>query len=146
MTWGFQRNSCCPNGQSGVTSVICQAPIRGPTMVLMRDRLPAAMLALWVFACSTGIAQAQQTESPEGSARKVLNRVSPAYPSLARNLNMSGMVRLEAVVSSGGAVKTLSVKGGNPVLVKAAEDAVTKWKGAPASHETQELIELNFKP
>jgi hypothetical protein len=30
------------------------------------------------------------------------------------------------------------------LLIKAAQEAVTKWKYAPALHETRELIELRF--
>jgi hypothetical protein len=36
--------------------------------------------------------------------------------------------------------------GGSPVLVKAAVDAIEKWKWAPAPQETKELIELTFQP
>jgi hypothetical protein len=36
--------------------------------------------------------------------------------------------------------------GGHPVLVKSAEDAVMKWKYAPAGEETKEPIELHFSP
>jgi hypothetical protein len=34
--------------------------------------------------------------------------------------------------------------GGNPVLLKAAQEAVGNWKYAPAPDETQALIELRF--
>ena len=43
-------------------------------------------------------------------------------------------------------MKSVEIKGGNPVLAEAAAQAVTKWKWEPASHETQEPVELNFKP
>jgi hypothetical protein len=43
-------------------------------------------------------------------------------------------------------VKSVEVKGGHPVLVRAAQDAIYKWKWAPASHETREAIEVKFDP
>jgi len=36
--------------------------------------------------------------------------------------------------------------GGSPVLIQSASDAVSKWKFAPASAESKELIELHFDP
>lgn len=68
----------------------------------------------------------------------------PVYPSMARQFNVKGSVKLSAVVSGDGTVKSLSVKGGHPLLVEAAENAIRKWKYAPSSHETTESIEVNF--
>jgi hypothetical protein len=39
-----------------------------------------------------------------------------------------------------------SKRWGDPVLIKAAQDAVMTWKFAPAAEETNELIELRFGP
>jgi TonB family protein len=72
--------------------------------------------------------------------------VSPVYPDLARRLQMSGVVKLSATVAPDGSVKSTKPVGGNPVLIKAAQDAVTTWKYAPAPDETRELIELRFSP
>jgi hypothetical protein len=55
-------------------------------------------------------------------------------------------VRAEALVAPNGTVKFVDVKGGHPVLVEAAQHAIYKWKWAPASHETRELIEVRFDP
>jgi protein TonB len=72
--------------------------------------------------------------------------VNPVYPELARRLQMSGVVKLRATVAPDGSVKSIQTVGGHPVLIKAAQDAVTNWKYVPAPSETQELIEVNFKP
>lgn len=80
------------------------------------------------------------------SNRKVLERVAPAYPELARRANLSGLVRIEATVRPNGTVKETRVAGGNPVLCGAAVDAVRKWKFEPLASETTELIELRFQP
>jgi len=71
--------------------------------------------------------------------------VNPVYPDLARRLQMSGVVKLRATVAADGSVKSIETVGGHPILIKAAQDAVTKWKFAPAPAETRELIEINFK-
>lgn len=78
--------------------------------------------------------------------RPVVKRVMPAYPVLARQINVRGSVRLEAAVAADGTVKTFTVKGGHPILVDAAEVAIRKWKYAPAAHESTELIEIHFDP
>ena len=84
-----------------------------------------------------------QQDSADG-ARKLVNRVVPVYPSLARQINVKGSVRLEAVVASDGTVKSISVKGGHPLLVDAAETAIRKWKYAPAKADSTETIEVHF--
>ncbi len=86
----------------------------------------------------------QQSASP--SMRKVVNRVAPEYPSLARQIHVQGSVRLLAVVEPDGHVKAVEVKGGNPVLAQAAVSAVEKWKYEPAGHETDEAVEMQFDP
>ena len=80
------------------------------------------------------------------SNRRIVNRVTPQYPAIARTLNLKGSVRAEALVEPNGVVKTVEVKGGHPVLVRAAQDAIYKWKWAPATHETREPIEVKFNP
>ncbi len=78
--------------------------------------------------------------------RKVSSRVAPAYPELARRMHLQGVVKIEAVVRPNGTVKSTRVLGGNPVLVDAANDAVSKWKFEPASSETTEIVQLTFTP
>lgn len=84
-------------------------------------------------------------EVSEGS-RKVLNRVTPQYPSVARPMNIQGSVKVEAAVAPNGTVKSLQIKGGHPLLVQAAQNAIRQWKWEPASRETTESIEIKFKP
>lgn len=80
------------------------------------------------------------------SERKVVVRTAPIYPELARKAHLQGVVKVEAVVRPNGTVKTTRVVGGNPVLVEAATDAVSKWKFEPGSNETTEVIQLTFVP
>jgi TonB family protein len=84
-------------------------------------------------------------EASEGS-RQVLNRVDPQYPSMARQMNIQGSVKVEAVVAANGTVKSLAIKGGHPLLVQAAQNAIRLWKWEPYPRETAESIEIRFKP
>jgi hypothetical protein len=43
-------------------------------------------------------------------------------------------------------VKSTRVIGGNPVLVQAAANAVSKWKFEVSQGETVEIIQLTFRP
>ena len=78
--------------------------------------------------------------------RKVVDRMVPTYPALARSLNLTGTVKLDALVAPDGTVKKVEVKGGSPVLVEAAASAVRRWRWEPAAHESHELVEVNFAP
>ena len=83
--------------------------------------------------------------APAGN-RKIVNKVVPQYPAWARNMNLRGVVKVEAVVSSNGVVKAVEVKGGHPVLVQSAMDAVRQWKWEPASRDSREFVEVRFNP
>ncbi len=65
---------------------------------------------------------------------------------MARTMNLRGSVKAEALVKPNGVVKTVDVKGGHPVLVRAAQEAIYRWKWEPSAHETRELIEVKFDP
>jgi TonB family protein len=82
----------------------------------------------------------------QGAARKLVNRTAPAYPSLARNLALDGVVKVDVLVAADGSVKTVDVKGGHPVLAQAAAIAVRSWKWEAAAHESHELVEVKFSP
>jgi protein TonB len=58
---------------------------------------------------------------------KLVNRVMPAYPQLARQARISGTVRLEGIISREGRVINLQVISGHPLLIKAAVEAVRQW-------------------
>jgi TonB family protein len=92
--------------------------------------------------CAAALAQEDGAEH----GRKVTQRVIPSYPELARQMRITGTVRLVAVVAPNGTVKMTEPVGGSPVLLKAAEDAVLKWKYVAAPEESRELIELHFSP
>jgi TonB family protein len=101
------------------------------------------VLLLVLLAAASTVASAQNSET-SGQARELVHRVAPVYPDLARRLQLSGVVKLRATIAPDGSVKLIEQVGGNPLLVKAAQEAVTNWKYAHAPTETRELIELRF--
>ena len=104
-----------------------------------------ALLAIWLlFGVSVQAGTAQTNPEDTNSARKVLARVSPDCPALARRMHIHGVVKLEAVVRPNGSVKSTRVIGGNPVLVEAASNAVVKWKFEASPNETTELVQVSF--
>jgi len=62
---------------------------------------------------------------------KLVNRVQPVYPPLARQTRISGTVRLHAIIGKDGTVQQLQVESGHPLLVQAALDAVKQWRYQP---------------
>jgi TonB family protein len=79
------------------------------------------------------------------SKRKPTAKVQPKYPALARQLKLSGKVKVEAIVTPGGRVKNTRTIGGSPVLVNAALDAIRMWRYEAAPKETVEVVEIDFK-
>jgi len=64
-------------------------------------------------------------------AAKLVNRVQPVYPPLARQTRISGTVKLHAIIGKDGTVQQLQVVSGHPLLVQSALDAVRQWRYQP---------------
>jgi TonB family protein len=107
----------------------------------MRQRVAIFLLAM-VVAMSYSMPATAQGEL----ARKAKTKVAPAYPPLARRMNITGTVKVLVVVSPNGSLKNTRVVGGNPLLVDAAVDALKKWKFEPAETETTGTVEFRFQP
>ena len=82
-------------------------------------------------------------------ASKLVTRVLPQYPDLARKTRTSGVVRLLVVVGKNGRVETVRVIEGHPMLREAAVSAVKQWVYSPTylsgqPIEVEASIEVNF--
>lgn len=62
---------------------------------------------------------------------KLIFRVSPRYPILARKMNVYGTVTLEALIDEEGTVSTVEIVEGHPLLRDSAVEAVKQWKYSP---------------
>ena len=113
----------------------------------MSQRTATALLAVLTLAVTAGPIRlgAQQVQS-EDISRRAKSKVQPAYPELARKMNIAGTVKIEVVVAPNGTVKDARVVGGHPVLAGAALDAAKKWRFEPSSGESSGVIDFKFEP
>jgi protein TonB len=92
------------------------ATLRPPVRVVDHPRDPPPAAAIYVSAIDPA---------------KILNRVQPNYPPLARQTHTQGTVFLEAVIGKTGLLERLRVISGHPLLVPAALEAVNQWRYRP---------------
>ena len=90
-------------------------------------RLLFCVLAL----ATVGLCQEKKLSQAEASSAAI-TKVEPRYPDLARQLNISGVVELEAIVAESGSVEKVNIVSGNPVLTKVGSEALMMWKFRPA--------------
>ncbi len=60
-------------------------------------------------------------------SEKIIRKVAPEYPSVAKGSGVQGTVAFQAVIGTGGKVADLKTVSGPPLLVQAAADAVRQW-------------------
>ena len=82
-------------------------------------------------------------------AEKLLTKITPAYPPLAKQAAVQGTVSLTVTIAGDGVVKGVQLISGHPLLVAAATDAVRQWvyrptllNGQPVEVVTQ--VDVNF--
>lgn len=85
-----------------------------------------------------------QDAASDAAKRKVRSRVTPEYPDLAKRMNVTGKVKIEATVSADGRVVATRVVGGSPLLINAAIDALKQWRFEPGPKDTTEIVEFTF--
>jgi len=84
-------------------------------------------------------------------AAKLIRRVEPDYPPLAKAHRIFGVVRFRVVIAKDGTVRDLTVVSGPPLLCPAAEEAVRQWLYKPTligSHavEVLTIVDVAFLP
>jgi len=109
-----------------------------------------AMIALSAASATLVPKKTLAQDSPSGEVkdhggRKVKTSVKPAYPDVARQMHITGTVRLEATVAADGKVRDTRVIGGSPMLAQEATNAVKKWKYEEAAKETVEVVEVVYQ-
>lgn len=62
---------------------------------------------------------------------RIVRRVEPVYPTLARQARISGTVELTGVIGVDGRIRELQVVKGPPLLARAALEAVSQWVYEP---------------
>lgn len=84
------------------------------------------------------------------AAPKPLHTPLPAYPPLARQAGVSGLVRLEAVIGTNGSVRSIRLVQGHYMLAGAAIAAVKEWRYTPPTLNGEPIevimqLDVNFK-
>jgi TonB family protein len=108
--------------------------------------LPSISLALLLGGSAVLPPKVSAQDAPADAKRKVKTRVVPEYPALARQMNVTGKVKIEATVAADGHVLSTRVVGGSPLLIPAAQDAAKKWRFEPGPKDTTEIVEFEFSP
>jgi len=88
----------------------------------------------------------QAGEKPDKAGRKLVYKVDPDYPWDLKRAHIGGVVRMILIVNPHGSVDSISVIGGNPVLVDTAQRAVRRWKYSPADSESIIHVNVDFDP
>lgn len=107
----------------------------------------AIMICLPILpAVLTLTSYAQTGDRAEKASRKLIYKVDPDYPWDLKRAHIGGVVRMVVIVTPRGTIDSISVIGGNPVLVETAQRAVKKWQYAPADSESIIHVNVNFDP
>jgi TonB family protein len=112
----------------------------------MTRKLACVLLLVLLTAICVAPLAGADAPADHHAARKIVKKVLPAYPELARQLHIKGAVKLLVTVEPNGMVKSAKALGGNPEFVIAAMDVIRKWKFAPAAQQTMETVEIRFEP
>jgi periplasmic protein TonB len=62
---------------------------------------------------------------------RLIRKVLPVYPDIARHTRVSGLVVLEVTIDEEGNVTTCRIRQGHTLLIDAAVQAVKQWKYSP---------------
>jgi protein TonB len=77
--------------------------------------------------------QSRIRQGGQVQAAKLINKIQPSYPPLARQTRQSGTVRLHAIIAKNGSIQSLDVVSGPPLLQSAALEAVRQWRYQPTT-------------
>lgn len=116
-------------------------------IALMKEKLGIVLLGLALVLGGALAAPTQcsgQDAAADSAKRKVKMRVMPDYPPIAKQMKVTGRVKIETTIAADGHVSNTRVVGGSPLLVNSALDAVKKWRFEPAAKESTETIEFDF--
>jgi TonB family protein len=72
-----------------------------------------------------------ETISTQAALARLVQRVEPEYPNMARHQHIQGDVLLDILVNESGTVVELALVSGAPQLMPAAEQAVRQWHFQP---------------
>jgi TonB family protein len=90
------------------------------------------------------------SDAPLARAQEINHRtkskVIPNYPALARQMKLTGVVRVMVTVYPNGSIKETKLLGGHPVLATATLEAIRKWRFEAGPEESTGIVEFRFDP
>jgi protein TonB len=103
-----------------------------------------------ILAPTTSLPQLEPRLSQGVSPLVLEHKVIPAYPHQALVIRRDGPVVVRAIVTDSGKVSQVKLLSGDPILGRAAMDAIRQWRYHPAllngkPTQTETDITLNFK-
>ncbi len=135
--------------ESSTTSSAAEAPPVAPSLGQL-SATSSANLAAAIVATNTptpGLTLPQSRGVVEG---KLIRKVLPQYPEMARRAGVGGDVILSATIGTDGKLKNIRVVSGSPLLREAAISAAKQWRYSPylladKPVETDTHITISFK-
>jgi len=81
---------------------------------------------------------------------RLLQKIQPIYPPIARQMHIQGEVVLTALIARDGSIEGLKAISGHPLLIPAALQAVSRWRYKPyivsgSAAEVETTIRVNFR-
>jgi protein TonB len=127
------------------------ADVAAPTLGVNEDQSAISSLVQSTPAVPKVAAPQQTLRVSQGVTQGLLTRrVQPVYPPQAMQMHIQGAVQVLATISKEGRITTVKILNGDPILSRAAADAVSQWRykpyflnGEPVEIQTQ--IVVNFK-
>jgi len=116
------------------------APLPMPPGVqpLVAGRARAILLSIVAFlVLSAAPLRAQE--------RRAIQKVPPVYPPMAKQLRITGVVKVVATINASGVVIKAESNSGNKLLATSAIDAVKQWKFAPGDATETVTVDVNFE-
>jgi TonB family protein len=116
-------------------------------------RLLTASSVLTIFA-SLGVSQDVPPPSiqipPDLLPARLLRKVAPVYPPLARAARIQGTVVLSVLINKEGEIGDTKLVSGHPMLAPAAIQAVKQWRYSPAASadkavDAETIARVNFR-
>jgi protein TonB len=163
-----KENAAEVSARSALTSELVGEASTLPRQTIRLGRRATYLLAISILALTAlGWWQWQkswrelesQTQAPNGGLHvsaetmgtRIVTKVDPIYPEVARRLGTQGLVVLDAVIAPDGSVKKLRPLSGPALLVQSATAAVGSWKfepylssGKPVEVETTIAVEFRL--
>lgn len=135
--FGPPQPACCSPDPSADPNIVGNRELPDGLLTGGKERPPA----------QPSVTRVRVSVMSEG---QLITRVEPVYPPIAVLTHTQGEVRLHAIIAKDGTIQSLGAISGHPMLVRAAIEAVEKWRykpyylnGEPVEVET--FITVNFK-